>query len=317
MRGITYDKINNRWRYNRGEINITKKNYEEIMEMAKQQICTVRISNNSGKNVGNFEKYEKKCIKKFFTYQNHYFICYWEDNEPYFDIQHIISVLNLKKSSWYDKYDEFRNNIKHNKLHKNKYGGYILREMINEKTTYQIILSSNSTISKSFKKDVSKILANLRKEGQLNISNDKITLNKKTLYGMNESNDKIINNTTYPIYYYNNPRHSQFIRHLIKLGSNTSLSKFINKHVLYALIIPLKTDNDCVILKIGYTESINDRLETLQAEYKSNVYFIKAKIISGQKDEEKFHKIIKTKYNSLIEHYEINNNWRLLRGTIT
>jgi prophage antirepressor-like protein len=255
----------------------------------------------------NSDNFGKEGDMKYFAYRNHSFICYQKNGNFYFDVQHIISVLNLKKSSWADKYNEFYDNIKYYKFYKNEYGGYILRELIDEQTTYQIILSSNSVLSKSFKKDVSKILANLRKQGQLNVSNDKITLNKKSYKSMNESNDKIIGDISYPIYTYNNLAHTQFVRHLKNLSANIPLAKFANKHVLYAFVIPIKTNHNDIILIFGYSEDIFQRIEDLKSEYGSKVYLINIKIISGQKDEERFHNIMKKKYDSLIESYSIKN----------
>lgn len=120
-----------------------------------------------------------------------------------------------------------------------------------------------------------------------------------------------INELSYPIYYYNNPIHVQFIRHLIKLGANTALAKFTNKHILYAFIIPTKTNHNQVIIKFGYTEDIFKRIKTLQSEYKSNVYFINAKIISDRSDENKFHDMIKKKYESFVETYSIDNKKKI------
>lgn len=221
-----------------------------------------------------------------YYWKNHYFICYWKNNEPYFDIQHIISVLNLKRSN--DKYNEFCDDIIYYKWHKNEFDGYILYELIDEQTAYQIILISNSTLSKSFKKNISKILANLRKQEQLNVSNDKMTLNKKSYKSMNETNDKNIGDITYPIYTYNNIAHTQFVRHLKNLSANIPLAKFTNKHVLYAFVIPIKTNHNDIILKFGYSKDIFQRIKDLKSEYGSKVYLINIKIISGQKTKKDF-----------------------------
>ena len=300
MRGITWEKSSRRYKIQWNNIKSHAKNLDDACDKIIQKSGYDKseiIGNNNPKN--------------YFLYRNHYFICYWKNNDPYFDIQHIISVLNLKKSSWNDKYNEFYDNISYHIWHKNEYGGYILRELIDDKTTYQLILSSNSTLSKSFKKDVSIILADLRKQGQLNITNKKISLKKKTYKGMNELDNEIIDNVSFPIYSYKNPIHVQFIRHLIKLGSNITLTKFANKHVLYAFIIPTKTKHRDIIIKFGYSEDIFDRIETLQSEYKSKVYLVKIKIISGQKDEEKFHYMVKKKYSSLIESYSIQDKKKI------
>ena len=43
---------------------------------------------------------------------------------------------------------------------------------------YDLILSSNSSFSKSFKNDIANILIQLRENGQLSITKDKISLKK-------------------------------------------------------------------------------------------------------------------------------------------
>ena len=86
----------------------------------------------------------------------------------------------MTNASFNKKYNEFKHEIKLYKWHPNQYGGFYLRELIPERTLYKLILSSNSKISKTFKNDVSEILENLRKEDQLEITNEKITNIKTT-----------------------------------------------------------------------------------------------------------------------------------------
>jgi prophage antirepressor-like protein len=238
MNNVNYTN-NDTWRYKNNSNDKKTKNFNTIIEYAKE------------KNIPQKSENFGKIWKKHFCYRNHYFVSYWKNNEPYFDIQHIISVLNLKKSSWNDKYNEYNDDIKYYIWHKNEFGGFILRELINEKTVYEIILSSNSEISKSFKKDISKILADLRKEGQIEISNEKIVKKKKRNI-TNEEN--ILDNKIYePIYSYDNLLHVQYIQHLIFLGSQIPLGKYLNKHILYAFFIPINVNHKDIIIKFGYT----------------------------------------------------------------
>lgn len=76
---------------------------------------------------------------------------------------------------------------------------------------------------------------------------------------------------------------------------------------MYATIIPLKTDNGCYIIKFGYTYNLVDRIESLEIEYKSPVYLLRAKFITSKQDEERFHNLLKIGYKSLIERYKINS----------
>ena len=293
MKGITWEKTSNRYKIQHNNLKSHAKNLYAA--------CNKIIENSGYENT---EIFGNNIPKHSFDQRGYYFICYQKDNKFYFDIQHIISVLNLKKSSWNDKYNEFSDDIEYYMWHQNEFGGYILRELISEETMYRLVLSSNSVFSKSFKRDVAKILAELRQKGKLEITNKKVRLSKNAR--TDKSHVKILDNDDYIVYSYDNPRHAQFIRHLTKLGSQLSLSKFANKHVLYAFIIPLKLDHNDIIIKFGYTEDIFDRIKTLQSDYKCKPYLIKAKIITGQSDEKKFHNILKTKYSGLKEIYRVD-----------
>ncbi len=165
MEYISYDKSINRY-----DVNI--ENIRKRFKLLKDATDTIKII--FGKNKEIFSENHKK-LK--FIYSDHYFISYWHNNEPFFDIQHIISILNLKQSYVKEKYNEFSDKIQFYHWHKNKFDGYILRELISEKTMYKIILSSNSTFSKKFKDDVSDILVKLRKRDELKITNKKFLLN--------------------------------------------------------------------------------------------------------------------------------------------
>jgi hypothetical protein len=199
---LSYDKYCKRWRFHNEGTCIAKKNYNELINLAIKKICTI-ASNKTGKKcmictiasdkTGHFctncateaDKIIHTCKTKYFLYKNNYFVCYWKDNKAYFDIRHIIEIMNLSKSSRCSKYANFSKKIIYYKLHKNEYAGYIIRGLIGEETLYQLMLSSNSDISQSFKKDISKILVDLRNNDELKITNDKITLNKH-----NDSDDE-------------------------------------------------------------------------------------------------------------------------------
>ena len=165
MEGISYNEKQNKYCVRYGDINT----------------CVKTITKGCKKILDSFdnkhpEKILENVVRQDFTYRNHYFMIYWYENEPYFDIQHIISVLNLKPSYIREKYNDYSDDIEYCIWHKNEYRGYILRELIDEKTMYNMILSSNSTISKSFKSDIAKILTKLRKQNKLIITNDSIQL---------------------------------------------------------------------------------------------------------------------------------------------
>lgn len=292
MKTVTFDATHNRWRFKNDSIDRNSNNKTKIIDMAKNYLFPdLEYDPN------------KTYTKKYFAYQDHYLVSYWTNNEPYFDIQHTISVLNLKTASSNLKYNEYCKKIVFRFWHKNIYDGYILRELIDEKTMYDLILSSNSDLSKSFKKDISEIQADLRKENKIQITNKKI---KKTSANSNNKHCNLVQNKKFCFYSYNIPEHVTFVQDMIHQGCQISIGKFSNKHVLYAFIITLKTDHNYVIIKFGYTYKLHKRFKSLQSEYKSNVHFINAKIITAESDEIKFHKILKTKYPHLIEEYSID-----------
>ncbi len=296
MKGVSYDECNNKYKIQLDEKSQTIKNLHDAIKKMKN----FKKEKFGGKISKNFSKTN-------FLYKNYYFVSYTIENKFYFDIQHIISVLNLKESYIKKKYNEFSDNIRYYIWHKNKYDGYILRELISERTMYSIALSSNSEFSKSFKEDVSKILKKLRQNNNLTITNKKMTLNNDNISLIKQERNimnKMISDNFVP-YTYNNPNNLAFVRQLVVMGSYIELSKYIKKHVLYGFIIPLPNDDNCIIIKFGYTEDIIDRIYTLKKEYKSDVYLIRIASIKGKSEEKEFHDLLRTRYENLIEKYSI------------
>lgn len=109
-------------------------------------------------------------MKSIFKYKDEHFIVYMNNDATFFDVRHILNVLGIQEQMIEKKYKEFSKDIIGYCPVKNEFGGYFIREFISEETMYQIILSSNSAFSKSFKKDVSKILVQIRQDGQLMIT---------------------------------------------------------------------------------------------------------------------------------------------------
>lgn len=295
MQGISYLENKQKWRIQTDTINTTTK---------KLNIATQKIIDSI--NVG---KIETNSVKKFFNYKNHYFIIYWNNDNPLFDIQHIISVLNLKTTSYTEKYNEFSNQITNYIWYKNEFDGYILRELIPETTVFEIILSSNSIISKSFKKDVSEILSDLRKDGDLIITNDTISAKKlKKHANVDEGKDVVIKNMIKNdlSLSYDNPADMMQLYILINQMSFVPISQFIDQSVLYASIVSLKRNHNKVIVKFGWTLDILSRIKKLQSEYGSNFYLIGLKRVKNEPIEKQFHKILALKYPDSIESVKIS-----------
>jgi hypothetical protein len=145
----------------------------------KEKICDFTIDilrRNFANEITEIPPTQKACI----SYKNKTLIAFANGNEPLFDIQHILLLLGIKESMMNKKYKEFSSKINHYICVKNEYGGYFIRELIPEEVMYEIVLSSDSDFSKSFKQDVSLIIKKARQDGKLfiNMSTSNIEYDK-------------------------------------------------------------------------------------------------------------------------------------------
>ena len=167
MFGVTWNNAKKCYTVRHNEINTNTKK----IDIACKKIMIDFSHNIDGKNLEN-------PLKIKFIYSKQYFMTYWNEGLPFFDIQHILSSLKVAQCTAQEKYSKNKKNIEYYVWHQNEFGGYVLRELISESTMYKILLGSNSKISKKFKNDVANILVELRKDGQLKATNKKITLRK-------------------------------------------------------------------------------------------------------------------------------------------
>ena len=176
MKGVSYEKSHNRYHVKHNDIKSRCKDMQTACKKVKEYMIS-SLANNDDRDEMIIPN--KDITKKSFCYKQHNFIIYWYDNQSFFDIQHIISVLNLQQKTSQGKYKKYSENVKHYCWHKNKFGGYILRELIGEKIAYNIIrLSmSNRELSQDFERDVPTILTNLRNIDQPVIVHNKIQKN--------------------------------------------------------------------------------------------------------------------------------------------
>uniref|UniRef100_A0A6C0LRW4 Uncharacterized protein n=1 Tax=viral metagenome TaxID=1070528 RepID=A0A6C0LRW4_9ZZZZ len=103
----------------------------------------------------------------------------------------------------------------------------------------------------------------------------------------------------------------EYLEMLIIEVSRIPISRYFKKHTLYGFVIPLKTDHNDIIIKFGYSEDIIKRIITLRNEYKTDIFLIKLKQITGQNDEETFHNALKTKYSHLVEKQCIDDKEKI------
>ena len=119
MRGITWDKTFKKWKAQYPDLKINKSNTS--LKILCDEI-TKKYKINSEKKYGNLSL-------TYFRYKGKIIIVYDNIKKPLFDIRHIIQLLNLTEKSTGNKYNEFKNKIVSYAFQKNKYDGYILREL--------------------------------------------------------------------------------------------------------------------------------------------------------------------------------------------
>lgn len=166
-------------------------------------------------------------------------------------------------------------------------------EFNNEEAVYESMLTANNNSSKTFKKDIAKILTGLRKEGKLEITNNEIKI------------DNVIRSKVCRYDCYDD---KQYLRFLIINGQNMSISRYMDKPVLYMFIMPLKTNHKNIMITIGYTDDIIGHWGVVETEFKCRAYLIKVKIIGGKHDEENFCTMLKQCHPDLVEQYIIDDN---------
>ena len=290
-------------------------------------------------------------VKFWFKYKNKILFVYQIKNDLCFDIQHVLKLLNLHKSAFNNKYNKFSSDIEHQLWQKNKFNGYILRELISEATMYELIMSSTSDFSKHFKKDVSNILVQLRSNNLLTIQNNTLQLNNnitsskidttneqchKTQVGVSKQNglqaqdtlqkDNIIDNNSvsvlknesnmnndhymifkqaasHKLFSYDSIQDISFVKHLVRNGSDIILTKYINKNVMYLVLLPIKTSTNLMIIKFGFTDNITNRLKTLKDEYKCNIFLLELRLVNTRSQEEQFHILLHKKYPDCVFDY--------------
>jgi hypothetical protein len=237
--------------------------------------------------------------------------------QPLFDIQHIIQLTDSKKTNAYDKYNKFKDKIMHYGFKKNQYGGYILKEFIPEEAMYGIILSSNSEFSKGFKSDVSKLLAELRKQTGLIIEGDQLKLNNS----LPDSNTKELcdNNIKHELDLiiqdnetnrsYNNPYYCNMVKNLVRAGSSITIQKYQQQHVMYFAILTLndRSGLNRIFCKIGYSADIVERFRSLRTEYRCGVFLVDLRTIKSEQSEKEFHKMIRRTKPHLSYPIKINS----------
>lgn len=307
MLGVSYNEKKNGWRIQSNSTNTSSVNKEKIIALAKNVIWSeIDGSHVDSREIGQCNNIIKKC----FTYSGIYFMTYWYQNDPYFDIQHIILALDRSDVQRNHIYKTNSEHIAYYLWHKNEFDGFILRELIPEKIMYKIILHSRSDLSESFKDDVSDILVRLRKECALIITDNKLIVkmpeNKKILQkhaNIDPEIDSQIKNMiiAHTPLSYDNPQDMMQLFIFVNQIAFIQLGSFLMQSVLYAFIVPLKRDHRTVVVKFGWSDNILNRIETLQTELCCNIYLIGIKKVKSESVEKRFHETLDEKFPALHE----------------
>jgi hypothetical protein len=250
------------------------------------------------------ENFRKFVDQKKIEYKGKKIIIYLtEDNKPYFDINHIINLFDEIKSKK-DKYHEYNKSIVGYDIRDNEYGGFYIKEYIDQESFFKMLLHTNSIFSNKFKDDVAKILDNLTNKGEIQIRNDNLVVNiipKQIDYFKEEY---IYTQT------YDNINLVEFVKKEIKKCKSINWNKYIDRHILYFFVITLEDPNGLnrILCKIGYSCDLVDRFKSLQSEYKCKFYLLGLKLINSIKDEKKFHTELKTKYPEFIINHKISGH---------
>lgn len=299
MKGISYDTKNKTYKVTVGDEVTTMKSLEEACKkiMKSKEEKRDAVAKNTVIKITD--------IKKFpLEYEEQNFIAYWYNGDFYFDIRHIVSSIGLGDRQQREKYSTYKPEITIISWHKNEFNGYLMRELVPEKTLYKIIINSNSDFSKSFKDHVAELLVEIRKENGL----FKVTTSNKTFIIENkepktkqlENDNGMIPSQDMIIFNYDSAQNYEYVLNLIRMGSYINVAKYLNQSVIYSVILPLKNKGNRVIKKFGYTQDIIERLGSLESEYKCQVFLIGIKAVRTIADEKRLHESIKRRYPNLV-----------------
>lgn len=244
---------------------------------------------------------ETDFIRFSFKYEQIYFITFRFENKMYFDIRHVIVLLDINDETATKKYNKYKDQIVYRYWFTNEFDGYLLRELIDSDCMFEILLNSNSTFGKQFKTQVAKILTDLLEMNLLKTTEDGIELSNK----LHQTYTKMESAIKYEKYVYNNPIHFDHMFNLVVKGSNINLSPYLKKHIIYAFLILLNNATSPeMIIKFGYSHDIVARIGSLPNEYeKSRFVLLGIRFVESEEDEKKFHTFIGKIYPDL--HYDM------------
>lgn len=264
----------------------------------------------------------KDIIKGYCRCGDMLLIVYWYNNDPYFNIRHIIHILGIKDVN--DKIRSVKNDIKHIYFNKNTFGGYDLCELIAEDAMIRIIMESKTAFADHFKVNISKMIVMLRKNGIIcldkkgefvinkefrkspenvkNANNESMEMTIVTnLSDRNTFMEKTITQTLTRYTVDNKIAVTMFALDIIVTGSKISIWNYLKKSVMYFFVISLTDESGTLLCKIGYSADILQRYHDLKNEYGCNFYLAGIKGVESIQTEKAFHTMIKQMHPQI--HY--------------
>lgn len=134
MLGVSFDKSNNKYVIRYSTLRTNRKKLNDA--------CNFIVEFLDNINNNHFD--EDDIVRKLLKNNNCILIKYIYNKKAYYDIQHILLLLSIKKSYWKEKYNEVKNKISGYFWSPNEYGGFIMRELINLKTVKLLIKSTHT-----------------------------------------------------------------------------------------------------------------------------------------------------------------------------
>ena len=287
---LKYDAYSDRYElfFNDKSKKHTSKQLQKLVSIAK--IKSGFFSEKIGKKPT--LKSDIEIFKKI-EYKTKKIIIYKHNNVSFYDINHVINLLNNTNPS--DKYYEYNKFIELRDFRDNEYGGFYVKEFINQKTFFKILLESHDVFSNKFRDDVTTILDELAKTDSVTIKNDTFILTKAK---------PPIDHFIVPIEYYQTYE-NEYLVNLIKreidICKKIEWSIYSKKHLMYCFIttLPDPLNLNRILCKIGYTYDIVTRFKSLKIEYGCNFYLLCVKTVNAEQDEKDFHTQLKLKYKHL------------------
>jgi len=289
-------------------------NKEKAIDLATKQII-------EGKNISTKKRILFASLK--IHYNNKITFLHNHENEIYVDLN--MAINNLELNNPEDKYTCYKSEIAFHLLKQNDFGGYIIKPMISETTYYNLLLNSESKFAKKFKEDIAKLITDIRKSGQLKLTdngfeldeekNSNTTILQEEVTVVQDLHNKILSQNEDELekvkYFMFSNQFIETLEKYTKEARNINLVNYLRTSVMYMFCVFARNGKrkglspSYVYIKVGWTLDFAKRWYDLKGEYGANFYLMKIVTVEREKNEQDFHKRFKTLYPYLISEITI------------